>query len=72
MRQGLASPAGPVSITNDLEGEVFAACAALTGLGRRRPGSTALCDRGASGDEGIVIGSGDVERDECAILSEES
>lgn len=70
MRHGLASPDGPVSITKDFEGEVLAAAAALMGLGLRRPGSTALCDRGASGEDGMVIGSGDVERDECAMFSE--
>lgn len=52
----------------DFDGEVFAAAAGLVGRGRRRPGKTALCERGARGEEGIVIGSGEVERDECAIF----
>ena len=59
----------------DFAGETCCdATAFAAGLGRLRPGSAllvlslVLMERWASGEEGRVIGSGEVEREEYAIL----
>lgn len=74
MRQGLASPDLPVSMTNVLEGEEE--CIALLERGvegfadRRGAGEVcAFAERMARGEEGRVMGSGDVERLEVDIAT---
>jgi hypothetical protein len=66
MRHGLPSPALPVSITNDFDGETTLLDFGARGLFDRRP--ILLLVRAANGDPGRASGSGDVERSEYDML----